>query len=110
MGLLAQFLLAWLIGFPAVFLAAEADSRFIAACAVSGLLLVIGAVHALSNEREWERFLTSQRSRPGGAAYPRGPGARLAFAVGTAIIGVGFLVGGVLGVLAIFGLYELPRQ
>ena len=109
-SLLAQFLLAWLIGFPAILLAVEVDPRFGAACVVSGLLLIGGAIRALGSERDWERFVASQRARPGGFAYPSGRDARLWFAAGFSIIGAGFVLGGVLGVLAIFGLYDFPRQ
>ena len=110
MSLLAQFLLAWLVGFPAAVLAAAVDSRSIAAWVVSGLLLIGGAIRALSSERDWERFVASQRARPGGSAFPTGPDARRWFAAAMSIIGAGLVVGGVLGGLAILGLFELPRQ
>ena len=76
----------------------------------SGLLLIGGAIRALSSDRDWERFAASQRARPGGSAYPAGRIGRRWFTAGMSIIGAGFIVGGVLGVLAIFGLHEFPRQ
>jgi hypothetical protein len=76
----------------------------------SGLLLIGCAIRALSSDRDCERFAASQWARPGGSAYPAGRFGRRWFTAGMSIIGAGLLVGGVLGVLAIFGLYEFPRQ
>jgi hypothetical protein len=108
MSLLEQLLIAWLIGFPAIVLAGNVDERFIALCGVSGLLLIAGAIRALTNDRDWERFLASQRR--GRFGYPRGRLPRLWFGLGVSVIGAGFALAGVLGLLAVFGLYELPGQ
>ena len=100
-------MLAWFIGLIAIVLGGEVDDRFITLCGVSGLLLIGMAVRGVRSDRDWERFLASQRR--GRFGYPESRLARLWFGLITFIIGLGWTFGGLLGVLAIFGLYEFPE-
>lgn len=100
-------MLAWLIGFPALVLAGEVDDRFGALGTISGLLLIGMAVRAVTSDRDWERFVASQRR--GRFGHPRGRAARLWFAGLTFLIGLGWTLAGLLGILAVFGLYDFPE-
>lgn len=106
MSLLGQLLIPWLIGFPALILSAEVDDRFAVFFGVSGMLLLASGIRVLTNDRDWSRFLASQRR--GRFGYPPGRLPRLAFGAGVLIIGLGWTFGGLLGVLALLGLYDFP--
>jgi hypothetical protein len=101
-----QFVLAWVIGFPAIVLAGEVDGRFAVLLLASGGLLIALAVRAALDDRAWEVFLRSQRR--GNFGYPGGRLHRVGFAFELAAVGLGFTTGGVLGFLAIFDLYDFP--
>ena len=88
-------------------LAGEVDGRFAALFGLSGLLLIGMAIRAATNDKDWESFLAAQRR--GRFGYPRGRVPRLWFGIVSFIIGMGWTVGGVLGVLAILGLYDFPE-
>lgn len=107
MSLAAQFGIAWLIGFVAIGLGIAIDDAFAVLLAVSGLLLATMAVRGLTNDRDWNRFVTAAS---GASRYPRGQGARLVFCAITFVIGTGWIVGGVVGLLTALGAGELPSE
>jgi hypothetical protein len=96
-SLARQFLLAWAIGVAALVLAAAVDDRFAALFVVSGVMLLLVAVRALTNDRAWERL----RARL--PIYTRSDLGRLWFGTGVFMLGSGWLAGGAIGLLLLFG-------
>ena len=99
-----RFVVAWAIGLAAIFLMDVHDGLG-SLLLPSGLILIWAGVALARNPREWDLLMASIGPRR--ARHLPGWG-RWVFAVGLAVIGAGWALGGVLGVLAIFGLYEYP--
>ena len=97
----ARLVVAWVIGFPTLFLM-DVHDGFGSLLLLSGLLLIWSGVVIARDPGEAERFSAALYGPRSGASM------RWAFASGLIVIGAGFTVGGVLGVLALLGLYEYP--
>ncbi|HVL94548.1 MAG TPA: hypothetical protein VM266_01675 [Solirubrobacteraceae bacterium] len=107
MSLATHFISACLIAAVAIGLGIAVDDAFAALLSVSGLLLATMAVRGLTSDRDWRRFTTA----PSGATrHLRGQGARLIFCAITFVIGTGWIVAGVVGLLTALGAGALPPE
>ena len=104
-----RFLVAWAIGFPTMFLMGWRDG-FGVLLTVSGLLLMWAGWRLARDPDEWRSFRDAAVGgrRLAARSLPDSALVRWAFAVGFLAIGAGWTFGGVLGGLAVIGLYEYP--
>lgn len=100
-----RFFAAWALGVAAMLLLGVADG-FGVLMLPSGLLLVWAGVSLGRDDEEWERYRQVASRQPGVIAIPGF--VRWPVAGGLVVIGLGWTLGGVLSVLAIFGLYAFP--
>ncbi|MDA0179350.1 hypothetical protein OJ997_03495 [Solirubrobacter phytolaccae] len=91
------FFLAWLLGFVGIVLSSRND-RWLVLLVPAGLILVGLGIRMLLNRRAWLAFVESQSKR---YPQPSGPVARRFTGAGIVIVGLGWLLGGVVGLHAL---------
>ncbi len=107
---MAYFFVAWVFGALAVALA-TIDDGFMAFAVIAGPLMIAAGIRIFRDPNDpWNRIMAGMPAS--GRMWLPGDGLAIrAFGAGAfVLIGTGFFVGGVLGVLAIFGAYDFPSQ
>ena len=94
---MTSFVAGWAIGIVSVLLAGGVAQGFAVLFGVSGVLLLLSATLALTNDQEWATFA-------GRSHLPRGQTSRLWFGALTFICGTGWAFGGMVGFLVLIGL------
>lgn len=100
-----RFVGAWAIGFPTLFLM-DVHDGFGSLLLPSGALLIWSGLALARDTSQWERFVRALSSRHPTPTLPAF--ARLGVRVQLRRDRCRFALGGVLGMLALFGLYEYP--
>lgn len=96
--MLRLFFVAWLIGVVGIVMSGQVDEGWLALLGVAGLILVWIGFRLWRDRRAWLAFVESQSTiypQPSGRATQRYT------AAGIVVIGLGWLLGGIVGVHAL---------
>lgn len=92
--MLLAFLVAWLLGAAGIVLSGELDDGWRALLVPAGLILIALGVRVLRDRHAWMAFVESQSKV---LRHPSGKIMRRFTGIGLVIIGLGWMIGGVVG-------------